>query len=48
LGSDLCRRDEVERAVRSVRVVVLDEDAEYVLEVASVQDQEPVGCAERV
>jgi hypothetical protein len=41
-AADRCRRCEVERAVQPVRVVVIDEDAEHVLEVAAVQDQEPV------
>ena len=36
------RRDEVERAVRSVCVVVVDVDAEHVLEVAAVEDQKPI------
>jgi hypothetical protein len=35
-------RHEVERAMRAVGVVVLDEDAEHSLEVAPVEDEEPV------
>jgi hypothetical protein len=35
-------RGEVERAVRPVAVVVLDEDAKHALEVLSVDDEEPV------
>jgi hypothetical protein len=35
-------RSEVERAVRPVAVVVLDEDAQHVLEVPPVDDEEPV------
>jgi hypothetical protein len=41
-AADRCRRYEVERAMRPVRVVVIDEDAEHVLEVSAVEDQEPV------
>ena len=33
---------EVERAMRSLRVVVLDVDAQHALEVAAVEDQQPV------
>jgi hypothetical protein len=33
---------EIERAVRPVGVVMVDEDAEYTFEVAAVEDQEPV------
>ena len=33
---------EAERAVRPLRVVVLDEDAKHALEVAAVDDQQPV------
>jgi hypothetical protein len=36
------RRCKVQRAVRPVAVVVVDEDAEHTFEVAAVQDQEPV------
>jgi transposase-like protein len=36
------RRREVQRPVRPVTVVVVNEDVEYALEMASVQDQEPV------
>jgi hypothetical protein len=36
------RRSEVEGAARSVRVVVVGEDVECVLEVATVEDEEPV------
>jgi hypothetical protein len=35
-------RYEVERAVRPVAVVVVDEDAKHVLKVPSVEDEEPV------
>lgn len=35
-------RREVERAVRPVAVVVLDEDAKHALEVQPVDDEEPV------
>jgi hypothetical protein len=33
---------ELERAMRPLRVVVLDEDAQDALEVAAVEDQQPV------
>ena len=33
------RRSEIQRAVRPVGVVVVDEDAEHALEVAAVHDQ---------
>jgi hypothetical protein len=36
------RREELERAVRPLRVVVLDEDAQDAFEVAAVDDQQPV------
>jgi hypothetical protein len=39
-----CRRYELQRAVWPVGVVVVDEDGENVLEVAAVEDEEPVGC----
>src|SRR5215207_1635058 len=35
-------RLEVERAMRAVAVVVLDEDAQHSLEVSPVEDEEPV------
>jgi hypothetical protein len=36
------RRLQLERAMRPLRVVVVDEDAQHALEVAAVKDQEPV------
>jgi hypothetical protein len=49
LADGWCRRwlrglrgPEVERAMRSLRVVVLDVDAQHALEVAAVEDQQPV------
>jgi hypothetical protein len=36
------RRPEVERAMWAVAVVVLDEDAEHAVELAPVEDEEPV------
>jgi hypothetical protein len=39
---DRWRRCQIQRAMGPVRVVVIDEDAEHVLEVAAVEDQEPV------
>ena len=41
-GSAGLRGLEVERAMRSLRVVVLDVDAQDALEVAAVEDQQPV------
>jgi hypothetical protein len=39
---DRCRRCQIQRAMGPVRVVVIDEDVEHVLEVMAVEDQEPV------
>src|SRR5215218_4289507 len=36
------RRDELERSVRPVAVVMIDVDAEHALEVSSAEDQDPV------
>jgi hypothetical protein len=39
---DWFRRYEFERAVWSARVVVVDEDAKHMLEMAAIEDQQPV------
>jgi hypothetical protein len=41
-------RRQVERAVRPVAVVVVNEDTKHALEVAAVEDQEPVEALHRL